>query len=157
MTSINNLTAQDTISAGDQFVVYSNGNGDTRRISASALATYLQSQISSSGFQIQYAAPSATGQTTIVSPLVQGASTWLQMAPLGAYAAGTITFPAATVSVDGQEILVTTTQAVTALTSNYLNASGVSVAVVGAPTTLAANSFFRLRFDPVFKLWVRVG
>jgi hypothetical protein len=29
--------------------------------------------------------------------------------------------------------------------------------VNGAPTTLAANAFFRLRFDGVFNAWYRIG
>ena len=35
--------------------------------------------------------------------------------------------------------------------------AGNGSTVNGAPTTLAANSFFRLRFDGVFKAWYRVG
>lgn len=158
MTDINQLTAQDALTASDQFPIYSGSNGDTRRVYASALATFVEGQTSSSGgLRTQYAAPTATGQTTIVSPPTQGASVWLEMTPQGAYAAGTITLPAASVSIDGQEVLVTSTLAVTALTVNFLNASGVSTAVVGAPTTVAANGFFRMRFDAVFKLWIRVG
>ena len=34
---------------------------------------------------------------------------------------------------------------------------GVVMAVNGAPGNLAANGFFRLRFDGVFKAWYRVG
>jgi hypothetical protein len=158
MTAIPQLTAQDTISVADSIPVYSYGNAAARRISAGNFAAFVQSQIEpNNGLATQYAAPTATGQTTIVSPPTQGASTWLEMTPLGAYAAGTITFPAAAVAIDGQEVLVTSTLAVTALTVNFLNASGVSAAVVGAPTTLAANGFFRMRFDAVYKLWIRVG
>lgn len=158
MSTIPQLTAQDTISAGDSVPVYSYGNASPRRISAGNFAAFVQSQIvPNNGLATQYATPTATGQTTIVSPPTQGASVWLEMTPLAAYAAGTITFPAAAVAIDGQEVLVTSTFAVTALTANFLNASGVSVAVVGAPTTLAANGFFRMRFDAVFKLWIRIG
>jgi hypothetical protein len=53
---------------------------------------------------------------------------------------------------DKQEILVNTTQAITALT---INANGATI--VGAPTTLAAGGFFRLRFDGVLDTWYRVG
>lgn len=158
MTSINNLTSQDTIASSDQFAIYANNTGNTRRVSASALATFVQDQTSSSGGLLtQYATPTATGQTTIVNPPTQGASVWLQMTPQGAYANGTITFPAAAVAIDGQEVLVTSTLAVTTLAVNFLDVSGVSTAVVGAPTALTANSFFRMRFDPIFKLWVRIG
>ena len=158
MSTIQQLTSQDTVSGADQFAVYIGGNGATRKASAQAVAAYVQSVITESGgLQTQYATPTATGQTTIVSPPTQGANTWLEMTPQGAYAAGTITLPAASVAIDGQEVLVTSTLAVTALTVNFLNISGVSATVVGAPTTLAANGFFRMRFDAVFKLWIRIG
>lgn len=158
MTTIQQLTSQDTVSGADQFPVYIGGNGATRKVSVQSVATYVQSVATESGgLQTQYAAPTATGQTTIVAPPTQGASTWLQMTPQGAYADGTITFPAAAVSIDGQEVLVTSTLAVTTLTVNFLDISGVSAAVVGAPATLAANGFFRMRFDAVFKLWIRIG
>lgn len=157
MTSINNLTSQDSVSSSDQIPVYSNNTGNTRRVSASALAAFVQSTITNNGLATQYATPTATGQTTIVTPPVQGASVWLEMTPQGAYANGTITLPAAAVSLDGQEVLVTSTLAVTTLAVNFLNVSGVSTTVVGAPTTLAANGFFKMRYDGVFKLWIRVG
>jgi hypothetical protein len=54
--------------------------------------------------------------------------------------------------VDGQQLLVSCTQAVTTLT-----VAGNGSTVNGAPATLAANAFFRLRFDGVFKAWYRVG
>lgn len=158
MTAINNLNSNDTVSSSDQIPIYSNTTGNTRRVSALALATFVQEQTSESGgFVTQYATPTATGQTTIVNPPTAGASVWLEMTPQGAYADGTITFPAAAASIDGQEVLVTSTLAVTTLVVNFLNVSGVSTVIVGAPTTLAANGFFRMRFDPVFKLWIRIG
>jgi len=64
----------------------------------------------------------------------------------------TITLPLASTCVGGQELLVNSTQAITTLT---IGANGG--AVVGAPSTLAANGFFRLRFEPVLKTWYRVG
>ncbi len=158
MADINQLTSQDTVSSADQFPVYVGGNGATRKVSAQAVAAYVQTVVTDSGGLLtQYATPTATGQTTIVSPPTTGASVWLEMTPTGTFAAGTITLPAAAVAQDGQEVLVTSSQIVTALTVNYLNASGVSTTIVGAPTTLAANSFFRMRFDAVFKLWIRIG
>lgn len=153
MTTINQLTAQDTLSAGDQIPIYSNGNGDTRRVSASALATFLQSQIDANGgFITQYAAPNATGFTVAIAPVVQGTSVFLLLTPTAGFAAGTITLPIRGTTQDGQELLVTTTQAVTTLTIN-----GNGSTVNGGPVTLSANAFFRLRYDGVFGSWYRVG
>lgn len=158
MSTIQQLTETDTVSAGDQIPIWSGTNGASRKVSASTLAAFVQQQISpSGGFVTQYATPTATGQTTTVTPPTQGASVWLEMTPQGSYAAGTIVLPAAAVAQDGQEILVTSTLAVTTLTVQFVNSAGSTVTVTGAPTTLAANGFFRMRYDAVFKLWIRIG
>jgi hypothetical protein len=77
----------------------------------------------------------------------------LILTPLAGYAAGTITLPAKATLVDKQEVLVNCTQAVTTLTIGLNGATGA----VGAPTTLAANAFFRLMYDAVTSNWYRVG
>lgn len=115
----------------------------------SVLLKYFQSQLTANGGLItQYAAPNATGFTVTIAPPTDGSSMFLLLTPTGAFAAGTITLP--TNAKDGQEVLVTCTQAVTALTVN-------GGTVNGAPTALTANGFFRLRYDGVFKNWYRIG
>lgn len=153
MTAINNLTAQDSLGASDLFPLWSGSNGDTRRVALSVLVAFIQSQISSgAGFITQYAAPAATGFSVSVSPVTNGASMFLLLTPLAGYAAGTIVLPAQSTLQDGQEILVFTTQAVTTLTISLNGA----IAALGAPTTLAANATFRLRYDGVYKTWYRI-
>jgi hypothetical protein len=60
--------------------------------------------------------------------------------------------PAVASVIDGQELLVNSTQAVTTLT-----VAGNGATVAGAPTTLAANGFFRLKFEALVSTWYRVG
>jgi len=147
------LSAVDELAAGDQFPLYSAANGDARRTSLTLLTEYMQNQITSQdGMQTQYAAPNATGFTLTVAPTVAGGDVWLRVTPTAGFAAGTITLPALASSVDRQEVLVTCNQAVTTFTVN-----GNGSTVEGAPTTLAANAFFRLRYEAVFHVWVRVG
>jgi hypothetical protein len=86
----------------------------------------------------------------IVAPQTDGASTWLILTPLAGYAAGTIRLPAKATCKHGQEVLIVTTQAVTALT---VDANGA--AIVGAPTTLAAAGSFHLKYDAVVGVWYR--
>jgi hypothetical protein len=149
MTSINNLTAQDTLSTGDLFPVWSGSNGDTRRVSLSVLVAFIQAQITGGGgFMTQYSAPSATGFSVTITPTTTGESVWLLLTPAAGYAAGTIVLPAS--PVDGQEVSVSCTQAVTTLT-----VSGNGATVNNAPTTLAAGAFFRMRYDGVFGAWYR--
>lgn len=153
--TINQLSAASSVSAGDLMAVWSTSNGDTRKISFTTLLAFVQANLVATATDnkiTQYAAPSATGFTVAISS-TDGTSTWLILTPVAGYAAGTITLPAVATCVDRQEILVNCTQSVTTLT---ISGNGAT-AVTGAPTTLAANGFFRLRFDLLTKTWYRVG
>lgn len=142
MTQINGLTAVDTIADGDQFVIFSTMNGDTRRAPASVVKAFMQP--TGGGLDTQYASPSATGFTVT---LTGTSDIWLVLTPVAGYAAGTIVLPSS--PVDQQRVEVSCSQAVTALT--------VSGTAAGAPTTLAANGFFSMRYEGVTGIWRRVG
>lgn len=151
MPQINQLSAVDQVQASDQVPIYSAANGDARKASLSLLKAFFQEGITSADDKItQYAAPSATGFSVQVND--DSDSIWLILTPTGGFAAGTLVLPAVANCVDRQEILVNCTQAVTTLTI-----TGNGSTVTGAPTTLVANGFFRLRFDAVTDTWYRVG
>ena len=153
MTTINRLSTANPLQQSDQLPVYSSANGDARKTSITELAALLQTLLAGGDDKsTQYAAPNATGFNVQIAPDVEGGSGYLLLTPLAGYAAGTITLPAAATCQDKQELLVACTQAVTALT-----VTGNGATVNGAPTTLAANGFFRLRFDGVLNTWNRVG
>lgn len=149
MSSIDKLSKVTALSSSDLLALFSSSTGDDAAVTLSNLLAWLQEQLTAdSGLVTQYAAPNATGFTVTIAPPTAGASVWLLLTPVAGYAAGTITLPSS--PVDGQEVLVNTTQAVTTLTVN-------GATVNGAPTTLAANAFFRLRYDGVLKAFYRVG
>ena len=151
MPTINQLSAVDSLLASDLVPIFSQANGDARKSSLTLLAEFIQTLITSTDDKrTQYYAPQATGFSVQIDGT--GQSIWLIMTPIAGLAAGTIILPLVAGVLDKQEILVNTTQLVTTLT---INANGATV--VGAPTTLAANAFFRLRFDGVLKTWYRVG
>lgn len=151
MTDINNLSTVSSVAAGDQIPIYQASNGDDRRVSVNTLSTYIEGLISFTDDKItEYSAPSATGFTVTLTD--NNTSRWLVLTPVAGYAAGTIVLPAVANCVEKQEILVNCTQAVTTLTIN-----GNGATVTGAPTTLAANAYFLLRFEPVTDTWYRVG
>jgi len=153
MPEINQLSAVDSLAAGDQFPLYSASQGDARRVSVTTLAAYMQEQLTSQdGMETQYSAPNATGFSVTIAPTVDGGDVWLRITPTAGFAAGTIVLPALADCVDRQEVLVSCNQAVTTLT---ITPNGSTVD--GGPTTLAANAFFRLRYEAVFHVWVRVG
>lgn len=97
----------------------------------------------------QYSAP-ITGFTVAVTD--NNEDTHLILTPAGTLATGTITLPASTSVRDKQTVLVSCTQIVTTLT-----VSGNGATVNGAPTTLAANGYFTLKYDISVNSWYRVG
>ena len=151
MPQINQLSSTDEVQPGDQIPIYSAANGDARKAALSLLKTFFQEGATASDDKItQYAAPSATGFSVQVN---NGAlSVWLVLTPTAGFAVGTLVLPDVANCVDRQEVLVNCTQVVTTLT-----VSGNGSTVTGAPTTLAANEFFRLRFDAITDTWYRVG
>ena len=65
----------------------------------------------------------------------------------------TIKLPAIANVIDKQDILINCTQAVTTLTIDD-NGAGT---VTGAPSSLSANDFFRLKYDATGDVWYRIG
>lgn len=151
MATIINLP-QGTITAASTLPFYDPNNGADRRGSVTELAALLQTLMSAPAPLAQYSAPVATGFSVTVAPAVAGKSVLLLLTPAAGYAAGTVVLPAVATAVDGQEVSCTCTQSVGTLTTN-----GNGATVNGAPTSLAANGFFTLRFDGVFGAWYRVG
>jgi hypothetical protein len=151
--AIRNLN-QGTPTSDSQIPFGDTPNGQDRRASLSDVAEVLAPLLPNANGALvtQYAAPAATGFTVLINPPDDGDSMYLLLTPNAGYAAGTITLPAAALCQDGQELLATCTQSVTALT-----VAGNGSTINGAPTTLAANGFFRLRFDGVLHTWNRVG
>lgn len=152
MASITNYPSASALQGGTLFLVWDTSNSDTRKTSLTKLQAYMQSNLdfTSGALTAQYSAPAATGFSVQVTD--SSANTWLILTPLAGYAAGTIVLPTSTNAVIGQEILVNCTQAVTTLTID-----GNGATVVGAPTTLAANDYFRLKYESVLNTWYRVG
>lgn len=151
----NRRTITDTISAGSHFLIWDTSNGDWREISDATLLAYMQSNLTFSATGISYntqqVSPTATGFSVQITDGPD--SIHLILTPLAGYAAGTIVFPAFGNLVDKQEILVNCTQVVTTLTIDENGANGA----VGFPTTLAANDFFRGKYDATTQTWYRVG
>ena len=145
MTTINQLSATDKLSSGDLLPVYKQDQGDARKCSITTLMDHVNSNVTTVTQNTQYAAPAATG----FSVTVNTGNVWLILTPVSNYAAGTIALPSG--ASDKDTVTTNCTQAVTSLTVS----SGATV--VGAPTALAANEFFTMRFDAVTSTWYRIS
>ena len=151
MPYINQLPLLSQVSPGDQVPVYSPNNGDARRLPISALLTFFQQSFASPTLATNVYTPGTGFNIAVQTPVSQ--QQWVLLQPAGTLATGTVTLPLNTNTPDGTEVLVTTTQQITAFT---LGANGAA-ALYGDPTTLAAEDFFRMRFVQATNSWYRIA
>mgnify|MGYP003525106085 FL=1 len=148
------LSRVTSISTSDLFMIWSSSAQDYRLAPFDVVMTALANQIATDGeIETQYSAPAATGFSVTVAPSVDGNNVWLLLTPVAGYAAGTVVLPALATLADGQEVIVSTTQAITTLTVSLNGATAAN----GSPTTMAANAYFRLKYDATLSSWYRIG
>ncbi len=151
MPTINQLPLLAQVSPGDQVPVYSPNNGDARRLPVSSLLQYFQQTFASPTLATNVYTPGTGFNVAVPTPVA--AQQWMLIQPAGTLALGTITLPLNTQTPDGTEVLVTTTQQITGFT---LALNGATAAY-GAPSPLAAEDFFRMRFVQATNSWYRIA
>lgn len=151
MPLIYQLPLVSQASAGDQIPVYTPNNGDARRLPISELLRFFQQQFAAPTMATNVYVPSTGFSIGVPTPVAQ--QQWLILQPLSTLATGTVTLPLNTSTPDGTEVLITTTQQITAFT---LSLNGAAAAY-GDPTTLAADDFFRMRFVQSTNSWYRIA
>lgn len=151
MPTINQLPLLNTVSTGDQIPVYTPNNGDARRMPINALLQLFQQQFAAPTLSTQFATPGTGFNVAVQTPVSQ--QQWLLIQPAGTLAAGTVTLPLNTQTPDGTELLITTTQQITSFT---LALNGAAAAY-GAPSTLSAEDFFRMRYYANTNSWYRIA
>ena len=150
MSTINQLSGLSSVNSGDLLPVWSTDNGDTRRVSISALLAYFQTQFASPTMATNLYVPTTGFSITVPTPIAQ--QQWVLLQPAATLATGTIVFPLNTGVPDGTEILITSTQTITALTLSGNGATTIS----GAITTLAAGGSARYRFYQATNSWYAI-
>tara|TARA_R110002126_G_scaffold23972_1_gene83643 strand:+ start:1973 stop:2428 length:456 start_codon:yes stop_codon:yes gene_type:complete len=151
MPTINQLSGISQVSGGDLLPVYVSNNGDARKVSITQLLQYFQTAFAAPTVSTNLYTPATGFNVTVPTPVSE--QQWMILQPAGTLATGTITLPLNTGVPDGTQVLVTTTQIITAFT---LALNGAAAAF-GAPTTLAANAFFTMRFYQATNSWYRVA
>jgi hypothetical protein len=151
MPQINQLSSISQVSGANQIPVYDQNNGDARKISVSALLQYFQTSFAAPTVATNLFTPGTGFNVAVPTPVSE--QQWMIIQPAGTLASGTVTLPLNTGTPDGTEVLVTTTQQITAFT---LALNGAANAY-GAPSTLAAQDFFRMRFYQATNSWYRIA
>jgi hypothetical protein len=150
MPTINQLPVLSPISSGDQLPVYSPNNGDARRTSIGSLLTFFQQSFASPTVSTNLFVPGTGFNITVPTPVSQ--AQWILLQPVSPLAAGTITLPLNTGVPDGTEVLITSTQTITAFTIALNGAS----AIFGGVTTLQAGTAVRFRFYQPTNSWYNI-
>lgn len=151
MPQIYQLPIVQNVSGGDQLAVYTPNNGDARRTSINSLLQFFQTNFASPTLATNLYTPGTGFNQPVPTPVAQ--QQWMLIQPAGTLASGTITLPLNTGTPDGTEVLVTTTQQITAFTLAPNGAANV----YGAPTTLAAEDNFRMRYVQATNSWYRIA
>lgn len=153
MATIDQLSQADSLGDGDLLPIFQQANSDTRSVTVGILAAKVGDMIQGDPDQSIYSlAMAGDSFTASAYPAVAGNSVWLQLNPPGAAASATINLPDAANRAHGQEVLITCTNVIISLTTN-----GSGASVNGAPSSLVANGFYRMRYDSVANGWFRVG
>lgn len=151
MPQINQLSSISQVSGANQIPIYDTNNGDARKMSVSALLQYFQTSFAAPTVATNLFTPGTGFNVAVPTPVSE--QQWMIIQPAGTLASGTVTLPLNTQTPDGTEVLITTTQQITAFT---LALNGASAAY-GDPTTLAAEDFFRMRFVQATNSWYRIA
>jgi hypothetical protein len=150
MPYINQLPLLMVASPGDQIPVYTPNNGDARRLPIGALLEYFQATFASPTMATNLFTPGTGFNITVPTPVSQ--QQWILFQPAGTLAAGTLTLPLNTQTPDGTEVLITSTQTITAFTI-VLNGAA---AIFGGITTLQAGTAARFRFYQSTNSWYNI-
>jgi hypothetical protein len=151
MANINQLSGLSQLSGGDLIPVYVPNNGDARKVSITQLLQYFQQTFASPTLATNLFTPGTGFNVAVPTPVAQ--QQWMLIQPAGTLAAGTVTLPMNTQTPDGTEVLVTTTQQITAFTL----APNGATQLYGVPTTLAAQDNFRVRFVQATNSWYKIA
>ena len=150
MPQINQLSSISQVSGANQIPVYDQNNGDARKMSVSALLQYFQATFAAPTVATNLYVPGTGFNVTVPTPVSE--QQWMILQPAGTLATGTITLPLNTGVPDGTQVLITSTQTITAFT---LALNGAS-AIFGNVSTLTAGAAVCYRFYQATNSWYNI-
>ncbi len=146
------LNITDKINDCDSVVIWSANNQDYRGAPVDLLIDKIQASIKKVDYppiHIQHFNPNADFTLDIENHEV---GTYLILNPTSGLSTGSIKLPDRYSVQDAQEVAVACSQQITSFSID-----GNGALVVGAPNTLAASGFFKLKYDKLSNTWYRVG
>lgn len=146
------LNQTDTLSCGDQIVVYKGNCTDFRAIPFDVVKDEILKDVVIPEFNtpvVQHYNPNANFTMNIEN---HAEGTYFLLNPSVGIEIGTMVLPDSSEVIDKQEILFSCSQQIT---NFFINGNGA--AVIGAPNAISATAFFKLKFDKLSGTWYRVG
>lgn len=146
------LNTTDRINDCDSVVIWSANNQDYRGVPVDLLIEKIQESIKKVDYppiHIQHFNPNADFTLDIENHEV---GTYLILNPSVSITTGSIKLPERYDVTDGQVLLAACSQQV-----DNFSVDGNNALVIGAPNALAANGFFKLKYDKLSNTWYRVG
>ena len=151
MPTINQLAGLSQVSGGDQLPIYVPNNGDARKVSVSQLLQYFQQTFAAPTVATNLYTPGTGFNITVPTPTSE--QQWMLIQPASTLATGTVTLPLNTGVPDGTQVLITTTQEITAFTL-ALNGAAAGFAF---PPSLAAGAGFTVRYYQATNSWYNIS
>jgi len=151
MPTINQLSGISQVSGGDLLPVYVSNNGDARKVSITQLLNYFQTVFASPTVSTNLYTPGTGFNITVPTPVSE--QQWMLIQPASTLASGTVTLPLNTGVPDGTQVLITTTQEITAFTL-ALNGAAAGFAF---PPTLEAGAGFTVRYYQATNSWYNIS
>ena len=151
MPQIYQLSSLAQVSSGDQIPVYAPNNGDARRMSVGQLLQFFQQGFAAPDMAVNFYTP--TTGFSIAAPSPAAEQQWMILQPAGTLASGSITLPLNTQTLDGAELLISSTQEITAFS---LSLNGAAAAI-GVPAILTAGGSIRLRYYNATNTWYSIA
>lgn len=149
MPTIDQLSQSGDIADADELAIFSKENGSTRKVTAAQIAQFALQAIEGTPDETVY---SLNASSVTVLPATPGGNVWAQVTLTAPAANLAVILPGSDERANGQEVLVTVTQTVTALAVN-----GNGAALSGAPTTTGPALPFRMKYDSISNTWYRIA
>lgn len=149
MVQIQQLSTTTSFTTSDLIPIFSSSNGVDMKATGAQLLAFVEANFASPEYDTVISAPIAGFNQQLASSTT---GIWLILNPAGTLATGTITLPAVADCFDGQQIIVTSSAVITALTL-----TGNGATIVGGPSSIAAGGFFALRLNALQSKWYCVA
>ena len=142
------LPVTGVVSAGDQVPVFVQDQGVFLSAAMGTIAAFIQTLLTPVNYWLNIHSIPVTGQSIAAS--LSTSNIWYVLQPVGTIATLTVALPAVDTAIDGQEVLLTTTNTVTTITLTS------TATIVGASAGLSSTTPQKFKYIQALATWMRI-